>query len=78
MAIRALKCVRSYAVGRAVVRAGELKRSDDPVVKGHEAFFVDVLENLGVEQATANPGEGRTVKKAPRKSAEKRSKKDDS
>lgn len=42
------------------IRAGELVKNNDPVVKGREALFTDASESP-VEQATAAPGEKRTV-----------------
>ena len=38
------------------IRAGELVKNNDPVVKGRESLF-----ESPVEQATAAPGEKRTV-----------------
>lgn len=63
MAVKPLRCARSFAVGRQVVRKGDIYRSDDPIVKGREEFFVDVLDELGIEQATKNPGQKRAAKK---------------
>jgi hypothetical protein len=47
-----------------LVRGKTLVRADDPIVKGHESMFEPLrVDYLGapVEQATAAPGEKRTV-----------------
>lgn len=51
----------SFHAGTRFVRRGQLVRSDDDVVKGREHLFADVNEGLGIEQATAAPGEVRDV-----------------
>lgn len=79
-----LRCKDAFATkingAPRVVAAGELVDADDPVVRGREVFFEPLdtfMSRRGrqVEQATAAPGEARTVttaKRTPsRKSAEK-------
>lgn len=62
--VRALRARKTFAVpGSRSFRRGDLIRSDDPVVEGREDLFEDVLNKLGVEQATANPGERRNAAK---------------
>lgn len=64
------RCKASFAVivngAPRVVTAGQLVSDDDPVVKGREANFEDVETYVSerkarVEQATADPGEKRSV-----------------
>lgn len=45
------------------IQEGEMVESDDPIVKGREAYFIQVRIGDVVEQATAAPGEKRAVKK---------------
>ena len=45
------------------VTKGDIVDAKDPIVKGKERLF----ESLGVEQATAAPGELRTLPKKPKK-----------
>ncbi|MEU0393815.1 hypothetical protein ABZ208_13730 [Streptomyces sp. NPDC006208] len=68
MAIK--RCKASFAVvmngAPRVITAGQLVDSDDPVIKGREASFEDVETYMSdraarVEQATAEPGEKRSV-----------------
>lgn len=71
MAIK--RCKSSFAVhvggSPRVVVAGTLVDADDPIVRGHEALFEDVETYMSdkadraarVEQATAAPGERRSV-----------------
>ncbi|MEU4133652.1 hypothetical protein [Streptomyces wuyuanensis] len=68
MAIK--RCKASFAVmvngAPRVVTAGQLVDDSDPVVKGREANFEDVDTYVSerkarVEQATADPGEKRSV-----------------
>ena len=56
-----LRCKTSFhAIGRPVmVQRGQLFDSSDPVIKGRESMFVNVDDV--VEQATAAPGERRSV-----------------
>lgn len=66
-----LRCKEPFAVFidgvPHVVGAGQLVDSDDPVVQGREAMFEQVdtymTRHRPVEQATAAPGEARTVTK---------------
>ncbi|CAL9665061.1 hypothetical protein SUDANB145_07119 (plasmid) [Streptomyces sp. enrichment culture] len=65
----ALRSKRSFAAygpgGPRVVKAGQIVADDDPVVKGREDAFESVDAHLArrprTEQATAGPGEVRTV-----------------
>lgn len=66
-----LRCTESFAGDdNRVVTAGSLVDADDPVVKGREHLFEPVetfmARRAGVEQATAAPGEVRTVKRPGR------------
>lgn len=67
-----VRCKTSFfAVGRpTMVRAGQLFRSDDPLVVGREDLF-DAVEDV-VESASAAPGELRSVKRAVKKAAARR------
>lgn len=63
-----LRCTTPFATAGPVPRVvsgGELVDSADPVVKGREENFEPVeafmARRAGVEQATAAPGEKRTV-----------------
>lgn len=80
MAIK--RCKASFAVSvngvPRMVTAGQLVDASDPVIKGREALFEDVETHVAdkaarqapkVEQATAEPGEKRSV--APRQQAKK-------
>lgn len=64
-----------------VITGGQIVADDDPAVKGHETSFEDVgvaaaRSSRAVEQATAAPGEKRSVGR-PRKSAAAKPKSDD-
>jgi hypothetical protein len=65
MAVRVLRAKQSFMLpGHPYpVAEGDLYRSDDPRVKGREQLFVDVYDYLGVEQATAQPGQKRKAAK---------------
>lgn len=76
MAIK--RCKASFAVvvngAPRVVTAGQLIDDSDPVVKGREASFEDVETYVSerksrVEQATADPGEKRSVGRPAAKKA---------
>lgn len=68
--VRPLAVRKSFsAPGYGRYFEGQLVRSDDPVVKGKEELFADVLDELGIEQATKNPGQKRAAKK-PKPAAE--------
>lgn len=69
-----LRCTESFTADvdgvPRVVGSGDLLDSSDPVVAGRESLF-EPLESFmdrrpGVEQATAAPGEVRTVKRPGR------------
>lgn len=72
-----LRCTSPFATWingvPRVVANDELVDSSDPVVKGREGNFVPVEQSVAhrstVEQATAAPGEARTVSTRGRKSA---------
>lgn len=67
--------VTSFAApGRRVIREGQVLAGDDPLVSAHPSYFVpaDVAAERQVEQATAAPGEKRTVSRA-RKTTTKKS-----
>lgn len=49
-----------HALGR-FVRAGDEVDSKDPIVKGREVLFESPAPSGSVEQATAAPGEKRSV-----------------
>lgn len=59
----ALRARTSFAVGPDRVFRNQLVRSDNPIVEGREHLFAVVDEILGIEKATANPGERRAAKK---------------
>lgn len=66
MALRSKKSFATYGPGGPrVVKAGQLVADDDPIVKGRESAFESVDAHLArrpkVEQATADPGEPRTL-----------------
>lgn len=76
MAIK--RCKASFAViengAPRVITAGQLVDDKDPVVKGREANFEDVETYVSdhkprVEQATADPGEKRSVGQPAKKAA---------
>lgn len=57
-----------------VISGGQLIEDTDPVYKGHEHLFEDVATYMSerdsrVEQATAGPGEKRSVAPAAKKAA---------
>jgi hypothetical protein len=73
MSVRILKAVTAFFIGNQFIPAGSIVLSNDPLVQGREALFVDVMEGLGVdyevvERATAAPGEKRATPR--RKKAE--------
>lgn len=49
-----------FIAGRTLVRAGQIRRSDDPLVEARVELFEPVEDSV-VEQATAAPGEKRNV-----------------
>ncbi|MFF2009168.1 hypothetical protein ACFVWY_08855 [Streptomyces sp. NPDC058195] len=66
----ALRCIRSFSAYDGgvprVVRAGQLLDDNDPIVTGRESAFESVDDHLAarrpqVEQATAEPGEPRSL-----------------
>lgn len=76
MAIKRCKSSFAVQIGGAprVVPAGALLDESDPVIKGREAYFEDVETYVSdrapkVEQATAEPGERRSVTRPARKRA---------
>jgi hypothetical protein len=56
-----LRALSSFHAGGRFVATDEEVDSKDPIVKGREALFT--AESGQVEQATAAPGEKRTVRK---------------
>lgn len=52
-----------FLPGRRLIAAGDIITSKDPALKGREMLF----ERVGVEQATAEPGELRNVTTRPKK-----------
>ncbi|WP_435643366.1 hypothetical protein ACR9VJ_18130 [Streptomyces sp. H49] len=76
MALRCKQSLSAYVDGRPrVVRAGALVQDDDPIVKNREHLFEPVDAYLakqspvGVEEATAAPGEKRSRSAPPSSSA---------
>jgi hypothetical protein len=69
-----LKAKQSFAVGRRVIRRGQVVAADDPAVKGREALFTSELVEAEpvVERATAAPGEKRVTKPRSGKKTSKR------
>lgn len=62
--VRALRAKATIAFpGGRFIRKGALVRSDDPAVKSHPEVFESVDDRLGIEQATANPGQKRAAAK---------------
>lgn len=79
MAIK--RCRASFAVSVGgvprMVTVGQLVEASDPVIKGREHLFEDVETHvsdraLKVEQATADPGERRSVLPPRKQSAAKK------
>jgi hypothetical protein len=66
----ALKVRETFFASGRVFPKGSTVDASDPVVAGRGHLFVDD-EPAGVEQATANPGELRAVKRPARKRAAK-------
>lgn len=71
-----LSCVVATPGGRVRLSPSQVWDDDDPFVKDHPEYFapdpVTVTRSPGyqpVEQATAAPGERRSVRRAPRKPA---------
>jgi hypothetical protein len=60
-----LRALTTFGWGQRMVREGDIVSSDDPVVRKNAALFEPILAPV-VEQATAAPGERRTVTR-PRK-----------
>lgn len=58
-----LRARETFFVGRITVYEGDIVDSKDTIVKGREHLFAPV----GVEQATAAPGELRNVTTKPKK-----------
>lgn len=81
MAIKRCRESFAYFAGGAphVIHAGELFNDDDPVVTKHPTSFEDVDAHVSnraaVEQATAAPGEKRSVAPAPGSSRSRKTRK---
>lgn len=56
-----LRAVTTFGWGQRIVREGDIVSSDDPVVRKHAALFEPITVPV-VEQATAAPGERRSVR----------------
>lgn len=56
-----LRALTSFNLGQRIVTQGELVADDDPIVVGRARLFAPV----GVEQATARPGELRNTPPPP-------------
>lgn len=75
------RCLQSFAFGDWVIREGDVVRDDDPRFSGRDYFASkDHFESLAeyatrhtseVEQATAEPGERRSVSRARKPRAAK-------
>lgn len=63
----AMQARTSFSVGRRIIRRGQLLDAKDPIIKGREHLFAD--PNEVVEQATAEPGEKRTVRRSRKTSS---------
>ncbi|MHC3392089.1 hypothetical protein ACLQ2E_21880 [Streptomyces lavendulocolor] len=60
-----------------IVHEGDLIDETDPVVKGRESLFGDIADHVAgtrppVEQATARPGERRSVRPGPGRGGRRR------
>lgn len=62
-----LRARTSFGWGQRLVREGDIVSSDDPVVRKHGDLFEPITVPT-IEQATAAPGERRTVTR-PKKEA---------
>ena len=60
-----LRAKETFFVGNAKLTKGQLVNDDDPIVKGKEHLFESTEEVAipMVEQATANPGQRRAVRR---------------
>lgn len=63
-----LRASTTFFAGDRLVQAGEIVSDADPIVKGREALFAPVQVTFPtvapVEQATAEPGARRSVRRA--------------
>ncbi len=62
-----LRASTTFFAGDRLVQAGEIVSDQDPIVKGREALFAPVqvtFPTAPVEQATAEPGARRSVRRA--------------
>ena len=63
-----LRASTTFFAGDRLVQAGEIVSGSDPIVKGREALFAPVQVTFPtvapVEQATAEPGARRSVRRA--------------
>ncbi|WP_412079041.1 hypothetical protein ACLF6K_37490 [Streptomyces xanthophaeus] len=75
------RCKASFAASvngtPHMFNVGQLVDADDPVIKGREALFEDVETYMSargaqVEQATAEPGDRRSVGRPAKKTASRR------
>lgn len=62
-----LRATTTFGWGQRLVREGDIVSSDDPVVRKHAALFEPIVAPI-VEQATAAPGERRTVTRPKKES----------
>lgn len=65
-----LRATDSFFVGTRLVAKGDIVDPSDPIVAGRVELFETITPTRAVvEQATAAPGEKRSVRKAPAKKA---------
>lgn len=56
-----LRANTTFGWAQRIVREGDIVSSDDPVARKNPAYFIPIPDPI-VEQATAAPGERRTVR----------------
>lgn len=61
MTVSLLRARATFWWGQRVINAGDIVSSTDPVAKGRAHLFDPIETAATVEQATAAPGERRTV-----------------
>jgi hypothetical protein len=64
-----VQALKSFQVGRTMIRKGAVLSSSDSVVVGREELFRLLEDDAPVEAATAAPGEKRSTRRLPQPTA---------
>lgn len=61
-----MRATQTFFWGQRIIALGDIVQPDDPVLRKHSSLFEPVIAPAGVEQATAAPGEKRSVRRPPK------------